>query len=378
MSGTSEHVSTCAANSDTPDDLFEKGYSAYRNTRLARSSDPAQLLLIGPSWVGDMVMAQVLLQVLRRRWPSLQIDLLAPAPAALLGERMAEVRTVYTTSMSHGRLALRERRAWARRLRSVDYDWSICLPNSFKSALIPYWARIPVRTGFRGEGRLVLLNDRRPLDRRALLRTVDRYVALGIPRRLPQPSRLPPPRLRVDDMARAHTLERLELKGNRPVLALAPGAEYGPAKRWPLRHWIALAREALHRGYSVWAMGGPKDASLTAEICAAAPEVVNLGGRTSLIEAVDLLSLASVTVSNDSGLMHVAGAVGSRVIALYGSSPLAMTPPLGPEAVALRLDLPCSPCGKRKCPLKHHRCMEDLGVDRVLPHLSPVSPRSQP
>ncbi|MGC8467265.1 MAG: lipopolysaccharide heptosyltransferase II [Acidithiobacillus sp.] len=352
------------------EDGEERGYSAFRNTRLARSNDPAQLLLIGPSWVGDMVMAQVLLQVLRRRWPRLQIDLLAPAPAATLGERMPEVRQVYVTTIQHGRLALRERRAWAQRLRSVDYDWSICLPNSLKAALIPYWARIPVRTGFRGEGRLLLLNDRRTLDRRKLVRTVDRYVALGIPRRLPQPSRLPAPRLRVDVAAREHALERLGLVApDGPVLALAPGAEYGPAKRWPLRHWIALAQEALHRGYAVWALGGPKDASLTAEISAAVPAVVDLGGKTSLVEATDLLSLATTTVSNDSGLMHIAGAVGSHVIALYGSSPLAMTPPLGPEAVALRLDLPCSPCGKRRCPLKHHRCMEDLGVERVLPYL---------
>lgn len=351
------------------DDPLERGYSAFRNTRLARSNDPAQLLLVGPSWVGDMVMAQVLLQVLRRRWPRLQIDLLAPAPAALLGERMAEVRTVYATTVGHGRLALGERRAWARRLRSADYDWSICLPNSFKSALIPYWARIPVRTGFRGEGRLLLLNDRRPLNRRKLVRTVDRYVALGIPRRLPQPSQLPAPRLRVDIAAREQAVQRLGLATGGPILALAPGAEFGPAKRWPIRHWIALAREALRRGYTVWALGGPKDAPLTAEIHSAVPEVVDLGGKTSLVEAVDLLSLASVTVSNDSGLMHVAGAVGSRVIALYGSSPLSMTPPLAPQAVALRLDLPCSPCGKRNCPLKHHRCMEDLGVERVLPYL---------
>ncbi|MHB1203795.1 MAG: lipopolysaccharide heptosyltransferase II [Acidithiobacillus sp.] len=352
------------ANSEPPRSPAEVFLPRSHN---GRWNDPRRLLVIGPAWVGDMVMAQVLLQILRRRWPQLQIDLLAPAASAALGQRMAEVHEVFLLPAGHGQLALKARYKVAQGLRERHHDWAVCLPNSFKSALIPYWAGIPVRTGFRGEGRLLLLNDRRRLDKKKLPRTVDRFVALGLPTRLPQPSRLPPPRLSVDIQEQKEALQRLGLSiPQRPLVALAPGAEYGPAKRWPTRHWISLAQALIQRGYAVWLFGSPKDAEITQAIAATVPEVLDLGGRTTLVEAVDLLSLAAITVSNDSGLMHVAGAVGSRVIALYGPTPLTMTPPLSPGATALTLNLPCSPCGKRQCPLKHHRCLEDLSPARVL------------
>ncbi len=339
---------------------------AQRLTRLARSNDPAQVLIIGPSWVGDMVMAQVLFQIMRRRWPRVQIDLLAPAASAPLGERMAEIRQVHVLESSHKRLGLAQRKAMAQKLRSIDYDWSICLPNSFKSALIPYWLKVPVRTGYQREFRSLLLNDVHRLRRKKLPRTVDQYVSLGLPPRLPHPQQLPPPRLQVDPAARDLALRELELASTPSPVALAPGAEFGPAKRWPVRHWIGLARALLQAGHAVWLLGSPKDAPITGEIAAAAPGVRDLGGRTSLLQAVDLLSLAKVTVSNDSGLMHVAGAVGSQVVALYGPTPLTMTPPLSAKAQVLRLDLDCSPCGKRECPRKHHRCLEDMEVPQVL------------
>lgn len=329
--------------------------------------EPQRLLVVAPAWVGDMVMAQVLLQVLRRRWPHLLIDLLAPPWTAPLGTRMAEVRDVIVLDVPHRKLGLRARRRVAASIRDRAHDWAIVLPNSLKSALIPYWAGIPVRTGYGREGRILFLNDRRKLDKRRLPRTVDRFVFLGLPPRLPPPSRLPPPHLRVDTAARATALQRLGLSmPTRPMAALAPGAEYGPAKRWPLRHWVALGRALLEEGYAVWLFGSPKDGEITASIAAELPEAVDLGGKTGLLEAADLLSLATVTVSNDSGLMHVAGAVGSRVIGLFGPSPHKMTPPLSPNSQLLRLDLPCSPCGKRICPLKHHRCMEDLSPSSVL------------
>ncbi|MBU2833752.1 lipopolysaccharide heptosyltransferase II [Acidithiobacillus ferriphilus] len=349
-------------------------YDAFipHNTRIAHSYDPARLLLVGPAWVGDMVMAQVLLQVLRRRWPRLQVDVLAPPASIPVAERMLEVRHAMPLDIGHGQLGLRRRRQVAKHLQKQDYDWSICLPNSFKSALIPYWAQIQTRTGFPGEGRRLLLNDRRRLNKRKLPRTVDRFVALGLPLRLPQPTQLPAPRLQVDHSARAAALQRLGISiPQQPLVALAPGAEYGPAKRWPVRHWITLTQSLVQGGHAVWLFGSPKDAEITQAIAAAVPELLDLGGRTTLLEVIDLLSLAPVTVSNDSGLMHVAGAVGSRVIALYGPTPLTMTPPLSPGAQPLRLDISCSPCGKRECPLKHHRCMEDLGPDLVIQQLYP-------
>ncbi|MGE4529919.1 MAG: lipopolysaccharide heptosyltransferase II [Acidithiobacillus sp.] len=343
------------------------------NTRIARTYEPARLLLVGPAWVGDMVMAQVLLQVMRRRWPKLQIDVLAPPASLPIAERMLEVRRCIPLEIPHGKLGWKQRRIVAESLQKEEYDWSICLPNSFKSALIPYWTLIPTRTGFGGKTRSLLLNDRRHLHKKKLPRTVDRFVALGLPHRLPQPTQLPAPRLSVDFTARENVLQRMEIPvPQQPFIALAPGAEYGPAKRWPERHWITLARSLLQEGHSVWLFGSPKDAEITQAIAAAVPGVVDLGGRTTLTEAIDLLSLATITISNDSGLMHVAGAVGSRVIALYGSSPLKMTPPLSAGALPLRLELPCSPCGKRECPLKHHRCMEDLDPVQVLQNLQRI------
>ncbi len=354
-----------SANPEPPQD--EKTVYAAHNTRLARTYEPARLLLIGPAWVGDMVMAQVLLQVMRRRWPNLQIDVLAPPASLPVATRMAEVRRSMPLDVPHGKLGWKQRRSIAENLQKEEYDWSICLPNSLKSALIPYWAMIPHCTGFGGRSRGLLLNDRRQLHKKRLPRTVDRFVALGLPKRLPQPTRLPAPRLMVDAPALDLTLQRLGVPlPLTPLVALAPGAEYGPAKRWPLRHWISLAQRLIQEGRSVWLFGSPHDAEITQAIASAVPDVLDLGGRTSLTEAIDLLSLAHITVSNDSGLMHLAGAVGSRVIALYGSTPLEMTPPLSAEAVALRLGLSCSPCGKRECPLKHHRCMEDLLPEQVM------------
>ncbi len=359
-----------AAESEPP--FAEEDAFAAHNTRLARTYDPARLLLIAPAWVGDMVMAQVLLQVMRRRWPKLQIDVLAPPASLPVASRMAEVRRCIPLEVPHGKLGWKARRNIAETLQKEEYDWSICLPNSLKSALVPYWAQIPVRTGFGGQARKILLNDRRQLHKKQLPRTVDRFVALGLPRRLPQPTRLPAPRLLVDQHALAATLQRLGMLRPGPnLVALAPGAEYGSAKRWPVRHWIRLAQQLIRAGWSVWLFGSPKDTEITQTIASAVPEARDLGGKTSLVEAIDLLSLARFTVSNDSGLMHIAGAVGSQVIALYGSTPLDMTPPLSSGAVALRLGLSCSPCGKRECPLKHHRCMEDLLPEQVLQQLSP-------
>ncbi len=340
--------------------------SPQRMTRLARSNDPAQVLVIAPSWVGDTVMAQVLFQVMRRRWPQLQIDLLAPPSTAPLGQRMAEIRQTILLDIPHGRLGWAARRELARKLVPTDYDWAICLPNSFKSALIPYWMKIPVRSGFRREMRGWLLSDPHRLNRKKLPRTVDQYVSLGLPPRLPQPRELPAPRLVVDQNARSLAWQQFALDPYSHPVALAPGAEFGPAKRWPVHHWVELARALLAQGRQVWLFGSPKDAAITQEIAAQVPDVRDLGGKTTLLQAIDLLSLAPVTVSNDSGLMHVAGAVGSQVVALYGPTPVQMTPPLSPGAKLLHLDLPCSPCGKRECPLRHQRCLEEISASMVL------------
>ncbi len=316
-----------------------------------------RILVVGPSWVGDMVMAQPLVQSLQRHAGPNQIDMLAPPWVAGLVARMPGVADVIENPFRHGELALGRRRTLAGELRQRRYDQAVVLPNSLKSALIPWMARIPRRTGFRGEWRLGLLNDIRALDPGAVPRLVDRFLLLAEAGAHEAPS----PRLESSPARRAELRARLTPGSHRPAACLCPGAEYGPAKRWPVRHFAALADALVERGLDVWLLGSPKDASVAAQIVAAARHpLVNLVGRTSLEDAVDLLADARVAVSNDSGLMHVAAAVGTPVVALFGSSSPDYTPPLSASARIVRHPVPCSPCFERECPLKHFACLEQL------------------
>ncbi len=324
-----------------------------------------KILLVGPSWVGDMVMAHSLFQVLKQAQPEAIIDVLAPPWSAPLLERMPEVRRAIGQPVGHGRLDLRIRYALGNSLRSEHYDQAILLPNSFKSALIPWWAKIPQRTGYVGEFRYGVVNDARWLNRRKVYRTVDRFVALADP---PQPiSAPPPPVLQVSEHNVQAALQRLQLDVDRPVLALCPGAEYGDAKRWPDTYYAAVARVKIAQGWQVWILGSDKDAlvgdiirQLAGEYC------TDLCGRTELAEAIDLLSQANMVVSNDSGLMHVAAALDRPLVALYGSSDPHFTPPLNQQAQILSLGLECSPCFKRECPLEHLRCLWEITPEQVL------------
>jgi heptosyltransferase-2 len=252
--------------------------------------------------------------------------------------------------------------ALARELRSRHYDRAIVLPNSFKSALIPWLARIPLRTGYVGEFRYPLLNDARRLDVQALPTMAERFAALAQPNGASLPRPLPSLHLTVDIAARAHLLTQLGLDASaRPVACLCPGAEYGPAKRWPVEYFAELARQLQFDGYQVWVIGSSKDQALGADIARQSDgAAIDLTGRTSLAQAVDLLSSARCVVANDSGLMHVAAALDIPLLALYGSSSPAFTPPLSARAQVLKLDLPCSPCYERQCPLQHFHCMRQL------------------
>ncbi len=342
-----------------------------------------KILVVAPSWVGDCVMAQPLLARLKARPRPPRIDVLAPAWSAALFKRMAEVDAVIENPFPHGSLRLADRFRLGRRLGAARYDQAIVLPNSLKSALAPFFARIPVRTGYVGEARYGLLNDARRLDKTEHRLLAERYAALAEPRGAPLPRPLPHPRLAADPAARQATLARLGLGGNAPAAVLCPGAEYGPAKRWPANHFAALARALARQGHDVWLVGSAKDREIAQEIAAAAQEdspgpVFNLCGKTSLEEAIDLLSAASLVVSNDSGLMHIAAALDRPLVALFGSSSPDYTPPLSSRARILRLGLPCSPCFERVCPLGHFRCMVDLTPERVLEEISRIAPGVKP
>ena len=324
-----------------------------------------QTLVVSPSWIGDAVLTHPLLVRLKARDAQGAIDVLAPAWASAVYGRMPEVRRTIAFPFGHGELDIAGRRRFAKSL--PRYDRAVVLPGSLKSALVPWFAGIPVRTGWRGEMRYGLLNDLRRLDERELPLIVERYAALAQPAGEPLERPLPPPRLAVDASRREATVAKFGLGGDAPVLALAPGAEYGPAKRWPARHFAELARVHAGRGYRIWLVGSARDADITAEVASlAGVAVADLAGRTSLDEAVDLLSLAARVVSNDSGLMHVAAALDRPLAAVFGSSSPAYTPPLSPHARVVSLNLDCSPCFKRECPLGHTNCLQKLEPAQVL------------
>ncbi|QNM98155.1 lipopolysaccharide heptosyltransferase II [Chitinimonas koreensis] len=326
---------------------------------------PHRILVIAPAWVGDSVMAQPLYRRLKGYRPDTHITVMAPDWTLPLLDRMAEVDATLRNPFGHGALRLGSRYQLGRRLRG-QYDQAIVLPNSFKSALIPWFARIPQRTGFVGESRYGLLNDARTLDPKALPQMVERFAILAETAGRPLPRPVPAPRMTVDPQTRDQAVQALGLDVDRPVVAFCPGAEYGPAKRWPARHFAELARRLVSQGYAVWLFGSAKDQPETAAIAIeAGVPLVDLAGRTSLAQAIDLLSLAHLVVTNDSGLMHVAAALERPLVALYGSSSPEFTPPLNERAEIVTLDLDCSPCFERKCPLKHFDCMEKLGAELV-------------
>ena len=267
----------------------------------------------------------------------------------------------------HGEIRLRARWRAARQLHARGYDQALVLPNSFKSALLPFFAGIPQRTGFVGELRYGLLNDTHSLDELATPLMVERFARLAEPQAQPLTRPLPSPALRVNEKQRDATLARLKLSTSIPIIVFCPGAEYGPAKRWPKEHFADLAKMLKAQGFQIWLVGSTKDQVLGDALNSVSGNLCqNLCGATSLDEAVDVLSCASAVVSNDSGLMHVAAALDIPVIAIYGSSSPEFTPPLSPNARIVSLNLECSPCFKRECPLGHLNCLRKLEPNVIL------------
>lgn len=339
-----------------------------------------KILVVGPSWVGDMVMSQSLFREIKKRElkknnPDCEIDVLAPAASRPILARMPEVRRAIDMPLGHGALGIGERRRLGHSLRAEKYDQAILLPNSLKSALVPFFANIPRRTGWRGEMRYVLLNDLRVLDEAAYPLMVQQFVALALPKNAAPPQQWLNPQLVVDVANRDGVVKKRALTLNQPVIALCPGAEFGPAKRWPENHYATLARHFAERGYQIWLFGSPKDLAVCEQIVAMQPQSLQvqfqlLAGKTSLADAIDLLSLADCVVSNDSGLMHVAAALNRNVVVVYGSTSPKFTPPLGEKVRILQIPVECGPCFQRECPLpnvaeKLH-CLRDLTPDLVI------------
>lgn len=326
-----------------------------------------KVLVVGPSWVGDMVMAHSLFMALRQQNSDVLIDVLAPGWSLPLIARMPEVRRGIEMPVGHGEFGFGKLRRLGHQLRSERYDRAIVLPRKLKAALTPWFARIPQRTGFRGETRFGLINDMRALDETLLTQTVQRFVALGMESAPMSVPPIPQPRLRVDADNRNRILAALNLDTRMPVIAFMPGAEYGPAKQWPASSYAQLASQLHKRGFQVWVLGSAKEGPLGDAIAQeSGGAALSLCGRTALVDTVDLLSACQAAVTNDSGLMHVAAAVGIPFVAIYGSSTPDYTPPLSERAEILYLRLECSPCFERQCPLGHTNCLRQIGVERVL------------
>jgi len=332
------------------------------------------VLVIGPAWIGDMVMAHCLFQTLKSRQANPAITLAAPPATARLAHRMPEIDEIVETPFQHGRLHMTDRFRIGRSLRGHRFDQAIILPGSLKAALLPFFAKIPVRTGYRGESRWGLINDLRSRPSTKEDPMAARFVQLGLAANAPAVSTYPHPRLtsRPDNVQKV--FQRIGKSiASAPAIAICPGAEFGPAKRWPEHHFAAVADHFLTQGWQVWLLGGERDRTVAQTIienCHKPGHCVDLTGRTHIEEAIDLLAHARAAVSNDSGLMHVAAATGTPVVGIFGASSEHHTPPLGPAAATVSQPLACRPCFARQCPLGHKQCLETLEPDRVIGSLS--------
>jgi heptosyltransferase-2 len=333
----------------------------------AMAANAPSILIVAPSWVGDTMMAQSLFKLLKAQGP-VNIDVLATQWVIDLLKCMPEVRETILMPLEHGDLKIKKRYALGYSLREKQYDQAIILPNTFKSAIVPWAAGIPKRTGWMGEFRFALLNEIRFLNRKRYPRMVERYLALGLPKGAAIPPDYPRPKLTVDQKKAEDTAKLFNVQ-DRPkrILALCPGAAYGSAKCWPSDHFAALAKQKHQEGYDIWLFGAKQDAATLDPIATALNhECQHFGGKLTLKQTIQLLSFTTCVVSNDSGLMHVAAALDKPVFAIFGPTNPAFTPPLSDKAVILTLKLPCQPCGERTCPLKHNHCMTMLTTEQVL------------
>lgn len=315
------------------------------------------ILVIGPTWVGDMVMAQCLFSALKERHPEAAIDVMAPGWATPLVARMPEIRQRIDLPFGHGQFDFAARRRLGRSLRG-RYGQAYILPGSWKSALVPFFARIPRRIGHLREMRYFLLTDIVPRPPELKRRTAQAFFSLA------QGGTFQAPRLTVDTQNQADLMARYTLEAKRYV-ALMPGAEFGPAKRWPPASYAGLARKMMEKGFRAVLFGSKNDQPVTAEIAALAPGILDLAGQTRLEDAIDLIAGARLAVSNDSGLMHVAASVQTPIVAVYGSTSPHNTPPLSDARELVWLGLSCSPCHQKICPLGHLDCLNKMDVAMV-------------
>lgn len=329
-----------------------------------------KILIVSPAWIGDIVITQSLLKYIKQRDPGAIIDVLAPAWSHELYSIMPEINEIFTMPLSHSQFQVKKRWQLGKRLRKKKHHQAIILPNSWKSAIIPFAARIPLRTGWLGEMRFGLLNDWRILNKKILPLMIQRFLALGNIKALTNQKldwHAFQPHLEITLAHENNKFKNLFLSKEKSLLILCPGAAYGPAKCWPAEYFAEIANYKKSKDWQILLLGSKSDESmgysiekLTKNAC------INLIGKTSLLEALHILSFAKLVISNDSGLMHLTAALGRPLIALYGSSSPEFTPPLSVKAKIIYLNLSCSPCFERVCPLIHFNCLKQLTPQIVL------------
>jgi heptosyltransferase-2 len=327
------------------------------------SSDTSPILIIPYMWIGDFVRGHTVVRVLKQRWPNRPIDLLATSLCAPLVDYMPGVRSGIVWDLPRGRLALARQRGLAGLLRERNYRTALVLPGTWKSAIAPALAGIPERVGFFGELRFGLLNRLR-WGERALPRFIDKNASLALPDGAPLPAQWPVPQLQVPAAAISRWRQANAL-GTNPAVALAPGS-VGASKRWT--YYAETARLLAERGLDVWVVGGPTEKALAADIAAAGgPNVRDLTG-TDLRNGILAMAAAGVAISNDSGLMHIAAAIGTPTLGIFGpTSPYLWAPLNGLAAtVQTKTPPPCEPCQRTICTMNDHACMRTIPASDVV------------
>lgn len=330
----------------------------------------AKTLIIAPNWVGDMVMSQCLYRLLKKDDANHEIHVLAPPWCLDVALRMPEVSKCIAFPGIHGKLDLLKRYRFSQQLKKENYQNAIILPNSLKSALIPWLAKIPTRIGYKGEMRYGLINDIRYLDKKKQPLMVERFASLNPKsKKIININEILIPKLAADATKISTTLKTYHLNQDKPILALAPSAAFGNSKCWPKANFSALANQFLEKGFHVWLMGAPSDEKRLQTINDACQQKCQMVTKPSLQEKIDLLSISDCLVSNDSGLMHIGAALNIPVIGIYGSTTPSFTPPLGDKTKVIENnDLICRPCFKRDCPKQekdHLKCLWDITPKKV-------------
>ncbi len=335
-----------------------------------------RILIIAPSWLGDAAMSHSLIKNLSEKFKPVTIDVFVSEALRAIYEQMPEIRQIIANPLEHGELKFTTRWQIGQSLRSNNYDAAYVLPNSFKSALIPYFARIPKRIGYTGEARIGLLNQRIVLNKTRFPLLADQYLRLEKKenKNCIKPSEYP--QLNVEKSVSRHTLQKYSLENIKPYVCLCPGAEYGAAKRWPAKHFAELVNQISRYGIHPVILGSSKDKEIggTIEKYSKSP-ITNLTSKTSLKEAIHIISGARCVVTNDSGLMHIAAALKTPLVALFGSSSPQYTPPLSQNSKIISLTMSCSPCFERTCPLGHTKCLTEIEPSTVMKELLKLAER---